>query len=149
MRLIFLGLSLFIVSNTYAAMDTNDYIYSYDSNEMITAKKKLYNSENKYGETVLETLRINKNMLNKYDKSEEAVYKVNDISKKDVSVKIGMSKEQVLSETYWGKPDRTYKNINKYDRLELWTYDVFGSSLSSRRMPMLVFRNNILAYIIP
>lgn len=149
MRLIFLGLSLFIVSNTYAAMDTNDYIYSYDSNEMITAKKKLYNSENKYGETVLETLRINKNMLDKYDKSEKAVYKVNDISKKDVSVKIGMSKEQVLSETYWGKPDKTYKNINKYDSLELWTYEVFGSSLSSRRMPMLVFRNNILAYIIP
>lgn len=149
MRLIFLGLSLFIVSNTYAAMNTNNYIYSYDSNEMIAVKKELYNSKSEYGKTVLETLRINKNMLDGYDKSEKTVYKVNDLSKKDVSVKIGMSKEQVLSETYWGKPDRTYKNINKYDRLELWTYDVFGSSSPSRVMAMLVFRNNILAYIIP
>lgn len=149
MRFILLGLSLFIVSNTYAAINANDYIYSYDSNEMIIVKKELDNSESKYGKTVLETLRINKNMLDNYDKSEKAVYKVNDISKKDVSVKIGMSKEQVLSETYWGKPDKTYRNINKYDSLELWMYYTFSSSLSSRRMPMLVFRNNILAYIIP
>lgn len=149
MRFILLGLSLFIVSNTYAAMHTDDYIYSYDSKEMATEKKKLYDTENEYGKTVLETLRRNKNMLNDYEKSEKAVYKVNDISKKDVSVKIGMSKEQVLSETYWGKPDKTYKNFNKYDRLELWTYDVFGSSSPSRVMAMLVFRNNILAYIMP
>lgn len=146
MRLILLAVFLFIVSNTYAAFDADSYIYSDDSNEMIIMKIRLQDSHDKYAQSVLKTLRKNKNMLDSYDKS-EVVYKIDDISKKDVGAKIGMNKEQVVNKTYWGEPDTIHKNINEYDSLELWTYWVSGTSQTVRAM--LVFRNDKLTYIVP
>lgn len=57
MRLILLAVSLFIVSNTYAAFDADSYIYSDDSNEMIIMKIRLKDSHDKYAKSVLRTLR--------------------------------------------------------------------------------------------
>ena len=40
----------------------------------------------------------------------------------DVGAKIGMTHNQVLKNTYWGKADRTYTITDEYGKLDYWSY---------------------------
>lgn len=56
----------------------------------------------------------------------------------DVGAKIGMSHNQVLKNTYWGKADRTHTITDEYGKLDYWSYEYYGA---------LVFDNNKLIAI--
>lgn len=44
----------------------------------------------------------------------------------DVGAKIGMTHNQVLKNTYWGKADRTYTITDEYGKLDYWSYESYG-----------------------
>lgn len=59
----------------------------------------------------------------------------------DVGAKIGMTKEQVLKKTYWGKPEHVHEVIDEYGKLESWAYS------NDRGTQYLYFNNNKLIII--
>ena len=56
----------------------------------------------------------------------------------DVGAKIGMTHNQVLKNTYWGKADRTHTITDQYGKLDYWSYERYGA---------LVFDNDKLIII--
>lgn len=56
----------------------------------------------------------------------------------DVGAKIGMTHNQVLKNTYWGKADRTHTITDEYGKLDYWSYERYGA---------LVFDNDKLIVI--
>lgn len=56
----------------------------------------------------------------------------------DTGAKIGMSHDQVLKNTYWGKADTTHTITDEYGKLDYWSYERYGS---------LVFDNDKLIRI--
>ena len=56
----------------------------------------------------------------------------------DVGAKIGMTPNQVLKNTYWGKADRTHTITDEYGKLDYWSYERYGA---------LVFDNDKLIAI--
>lgn len=123
MRFILLAISIFFASNTYAAVFHKLYVYPDDSNEFKVLKEKLAIQRNRLAKAYLMLFKTNRKALSDED---EVVYKVGDISKKDISAKIGMSTEQVLNDTYWGKPDSRHTDTYANDKIELWIYDMYG-----------------------
>ena len=78
------------------------------------------------------------------------VYRVGDSSKKDVGTKIGMTKDQVINNSYWGKPDNIYTIIDGNDKLELWSYEIHGErNRISKIDGSLFFINGKLTHITP
>ncbi|SNT71050.1 hypothetical protein [Psychrobacter sp. LV10R520-6] len=126
MKFILLAISLLIASNGYAEINDNHYIYINDNDEEKSNKEELATLKN-------ETARLNLKNLQEsrkkkpltHDKS-EVVFKVGDASKRDVGAKIGMTQNQVLDKTYWGKPDITRAITDEYGKLDLWSYDYHG-----------------------
>jgi len=55
----------------------------------------------------------------------EEIYRIGNSfdSNIDVGAKIGMTTDQVLSKTYWGKPDHTHEVMDEYGKLESWIYE--------------------------
>ncbi len=123
MRFFLLATFLFFATNTYGAVLNHLYVYPDDTNEGKAIKEQLKAAKDKFGEL---RLRSFKNNRNTYPDKDEVVYRVGDISKKDISAKIGMTTDQVLNKTYWGKPDRSYIDIDGNDKIELWIYDMYG-----------------------
>jgi len=150
MKFILLAISLFVASNGYAAILNGLYIYHDDSDEYRALKEKLKVAENESGETLLRLFKNNrKTAYHGYDKDEEVVYKAGDISKKDVSTKIGMTTDQVLNKTYWGKPENIYTTIDGNDKLELWKYEIHEYRYEvSESEGLLFFINGKLTHII-
>ena len=136
---------LVIASNTYAAIDNESYIYADNSEEKRTLKERIRTAENELAEAQLKVFKNNRKVaLRGYD-NDEVVYKVNDNSKKDIGAKIGMSKEQVINKTYWGKPDNSNRVIDGKDELELWSYKRYG--IASANQGLLFFINGKLSHI--
>ena len=136
---------LCIASNTYAAIDNEAYIYTGNSEEKRTLKERIRTAENELAEAQLKVFKNNRKVtLRGYD-NDEVVYKVNDNSKKDIGAKIGMSKEQVINKTYWGKPDNSNRVIDGKDELELWSYKRYG--IASSNQGLLFFINGKLTHI--
>lgn len=59
----------------------------------------------------------------------------------DIGAKIGMTKEQVLNKTHWGKPEHIHEVIDEYGKLESWAYS------DDRGTQYLYFNNNKLIRI--
>lgn len=154
MRFILLAISLFFASNTYAAIVNNFYIYSDDSDKSKIDKeeyKKHYDDESERKLTEFKN-NIKNNRTTNYNRfaKGEVVYKVGDISKTDVGVKIGMTKDQVVNKSYWGKPDRVYTTIDGNNKYELWIYEVHGYRNGIYKIDAsLYFINGKLAYKVP
>lgn len=123
MKFILLAISIFFATNTYAAVFHKLYIYPDDSNERKVLKEKLAIQNDELAKAYLMLFKTNRKTISDKD---EVVYKVGDISKKDISAKIGMSRDQVINNTYWGKPDRSYTDTYKNEKIELWFYDMYG-----------------------
>ena len=136
---------LCIASNTYAAIDNESYIYTGNSEEKITLKERIKTAENELAEAQLKVFKNNRKVaLRGYD-NDEVVYRVNDASKKDIGAKIGMSMEQVINKSYWGKPDNSNRVIDGRDELELWSYKRYGMASSSQGL--LYFINGKLTHL--
>lgn len=150
MKLILLAISLFFASNTYAAILNNLYIYDDDSKEARALKEELKVAKDKLAKQYLRLFKTNgKNVYRGYDK-DEIVYKVGDTSRKDVGAKIGMSTDQVLNKTYWGKPEGVYTDIDKNRKFELWTYEIHEERNGvTERAGLLFFIDGKLTYKIP
>ena len=72
-------------------------------------------------------------------KSEVALtVSIDSIYSVDVGAKIGMTKEEVLNKTYWGKPNDTHEVTDEYGKLESWSYS------NDRGTQYLFFDNNRL-----
>lgn len=149
MRFILLAISLFFAGNTYAAITNNSYIYSDDSSKKRELKERTKIAEDRLSDQYLMLFKNNRKAnYDGYDK-DEVVYRVGDISKKDVGAKIGMSGEQILNRTYWGRPDNTYLDSDANNKLELWTYQIYGERNGvSQKTGLLFFINGKLTHII-
>lgn len=125
MKFILLAVSMFFAGNTYAGIINDHYIYQDDSNEIRVLKEKIGMLKNKAAESNLMAFKRHRSSYQRYAK-DEVVYMVGDTSKKDVGAKIGMTKEQVLNKTHWGKPETIHTIIDGGDIFDSWTYDIFG-----------------------
>nr|WP_181716913.1 hypothetical protein [Psychrobacter sp.] len=125
MKLILLAISLFFAGNTYAGIINDLYIYQDDSNEVRVLKEKIGMLKKQQAELNLIAFKSHMSGYQRYAK-DEVVYRVGDTSKKDVGAKIGMTKEQVMNKTHWGKPESIHTIIDRGDILDAWTYDIFG-----------------------
>lgn len=147
MRFILLAISLFFASNTYAAILNDLYIYDDDSYEQRVLKERLKVAKDGLAEQYLKLFKTNReSAYSGYDK-DEVVYRVGDVSKKDVGAKIGMTMDQVLNETYWGKPESVYKDTNGNEKMELWIYEIHGERKGvTQRNGWLCFINGKLTH---
>ena len=126
MRFILLAISLLFANNTYAAIVNNFYIYSDDSDKRRADKEEYRIAKDEIAQQQLMAFKENrKNGYQNFAK-DEVVYRVGDSSKKDVGTKIGMTTDQVINNSYWGKPDNIYTIIDGNDKLELWSYEIHG-----------------------
>ena len=125
MKFILLAISLFFAGNTYAAIINDLYVYQEDSNEIRMLKEELEVLKSEAAELNLIGYKTHRVGYQRYAK-DEVVYRVGDTRKKEVGAKIGMSKEQVMNETHWGKPDRIHTIIDRDSILDSWTYEIFG-----------------------
>lgn len=154
MKFILLAVSLFFATNTYAVILNYLYIYPEDGDgilkeDLSIAKEELRIAKNKLGEANLNSFKENRKVgSGGYDK-DEVVYVVGDTSKKDVGAKIGMTTEQIINKTYWGKPDNRYAVIDRNEKIELWTYYIYGDrkGVSHQRTGHLFFVNGKLTHI--
>lgn len=148
MRLILLAVSLFFASNTYAVILNDLYIYPDDSKDYRMLKEELRIAKNQLAEANLNIFKKNRKIGSARYNRDEIVYAVGDTSKKDVGAKIGMTTEQILNKTYWGKPDNRYTVIDKNDKIELWTYERYGERYgASKSTGLLFFINERLTHI--
>lgn len=150
MRFILLAISLFFANNTYAAVLNNLYIYHDDSNEIKVLKDELRIVKNESSEQNLIIFKNHRKTRYQRYAKDEIVYKVGDTSKEDVGTKIGMSKDQVLNKSYWGKPENIYTATDGNDKIELWTYEIHGERNGAlQRDGLLFFINGKLTHRMP
>jgi hypothetical protein len=138
MKLILLAATLLIASNSYAEINKNNYVYTNDSDEIINAKEELMIAKNSARKTAIRNFQNGWRSGKLTASKSEVVYKVGDKDKVDIGAKIGMTKEQVLNKTYWGKPDNINFATDNYGKFEEWSYDYYGN---------LIFDNNNLIFI--
>lgn len=147
MKFILLAVSLFFATNTYAVIINELYVYPEDPMQYAILKDKLRIVKNQTAEVSLTVFKKNRQLGPNSDK-DEVVYVVGDTSNKDVGAKIGMTGEQVINKTYWGKPDNRYEVIDRGDKIELWTYFIYGNRKGiSQRTGHLYFINGKLTHI--
>lgn len=126
MRFILLAISLLFANTTYAAIVNNFYIYSDDSDKRRADKEEYRIAKDEIAQQQLMAFKKNRKNSYQHFAEDEVVYRVGDSSKKDVGTKIGMTKDQVINNSYWGKPDNIYTIIDGNDKLELWSYEIHG-----------------------
>ena len=61
----------------------------------------------------------------------------------DVGAKIGMSHNQVLKNTYWGKADRTHTITDEYGKLDYWSYERYGALVFDNDKLIAIYANPI------
>lgn len=62
----------------------------------------------------------------------------------DVGAKIGMTHNQVLKNTYWGKADRTHTITDEYGKLDYWSYERYGALVFDNNKLMIIDANPII-----
>lgn len=139
MRFILIAISFFITINSYAEINRKNYLYTNDSKEEKKYKEELMEARNDMRKIALMNFHKGWRIGSIAPSKSEVVYKVGDKEKVDIGAKIGMTKEQILDKTYWGKPDRSNFIIDSYGKLEEWSYDNYGD---------LIFENGNLIFIL-
>lgn len=98
--------------------DTIEKFYGNDKRAMINAQ--LLRGQANYATTYLQVYQTNRRMKSLVPEKSETVFRNgNNI---DVGAKIGMTPNQVLTKTHWGKPQYTNVTTDEMGRLEQWIY---------------------------
>lgn len=149
MKFILLTIFLCIAGNTYAVINDESYIYSNESDEISLYKEQLKTAKDRTAEARINLFQNHRKVaLSSFDKS-EVVYRVGDITKKDIGAKIGMSKDQVLNKSYWGKPDKINTALDESGKIELWTYEIHGErKITTKTTAFLFFIDGKLTHIV-
>lgn len=98
--------------------DTIEDFYRNDKRAMINAQ--LLRSQASYATSYLQIYQTNRRMKSLVPEKSETVFRNgNNI---DVGAKIGMTPNQVLTKTHWGKPQYTNVTTDEMGKLEQWIY---------------------------
>ena len=98
--------------------DTIEKFYGNDKRAMVSAQ--LRRSQANYATTYLQLYQTNRRMKALAPEKSETVFRNgNNI---DVGAKIGMTPNQVLTKTHWGKPEYTNVTTDELVKLEQWIY---------------------------
>lgn len=98
--------------------DTIEEFYGNDKRAMINAQ--LLRGQAYYATTYLQIYQTNRRMKSLVPEKSETVFRNgNNI---DVGAKIGMTPNQVLTKTHWGKPQYTNVTTDEMGKLEQWIY---------------------------
>lgn len=98
--------------------DTIEEFYGDDKRAMLAAE--LRRVKDRYATTYLQTYQTNRRMKKLTPSKSETVFRNgNNI---DVGAKIGMTPNQVLTKTHWGKPQYTNVTTDEMGKLEQWIY---------------------------
>lgn len=115
--------------------DTIEEFYGNNKRAMLAAETRKL--EEQYATTILQMFKINRRIENSTLGNNETVFRNG--SKVDVGAKMGMSTNQVLTKTYWGKPDYINTTTDELGKLEQWVY--------SNQVKYLIFDNDKLVGI--
>ena len=98
--------------------DTIEEFYGNDKRAMLAAQ--LLRTQASYATTYLQVYQTNRRMKALVPEKSETVFRNgNNI---DVGAKIGMTPNQVLTKTHWGKPQYTNVTTDELGKLEQWIY---------------------------
>lgn len=98
--------------------DTIEEFYGNDKRAMLAAQ--LLRTQASYATTYLQVYQTNRRMKALVPERSETVFRNgNNI---DVGAKIGMTPNQVLTKTHWGKPQYTNVTTDELGKLEQWIY---------------------------
>ena len=98
--------------------DTIEKFYGDNKRAMINAQ--LLRSGSNYATTYLQIYQTNRRMKPLVPEKSETVFRNG--SNIDTGAKIGMTPNQVLTKTYWGKPKYTNVITDEMGKLEQWIY---------------------------
>lgn len=98
--------------------DTIEEFYGNNKRAMLAAETRRL--EEQYATSTLQIFKINRRMNSLALGDSETVFRNG--SKVDVGAKMGMSTNQVLTKTYWGKPDYVNTTTDELGKLEQWVY---------------------------
>ncbi|MGP5547585.1 hypothetical protein [Psychrobacter alimentarius] len=98
--------------------DTIEEFYGNDKRAMINAQ--LLRTQADYATTYLQNYQTNRRMKPLVPEKSETVFRNG--SNVDTGAKMGMTPNQVLTKTYWGKPKYTNVTTDEMGKLEQWIY---------------------------
>lgn len=98
--------------------DTIEEFYRNDKRAMINAQ--LLRSQASYATSYLQIYQTNRRMKSLVTEKSETVFRNG--NNVDVGAKIGMTPNQVLTKTHWGKPKYTNVITDEMGKLEQWIY---------------------------
>ena len=105
--------------------DTIEKFYGNDKRAMINAQ--LLRSQASYATSYLQIYQTNRRMKSLVTEKSETVFRNG--NNVDVGAKIGMTPNQVLTKTHWGKPQYTNVTTDELGKLEQWIYDDYANFL--------------------
>lgn len=105
--------------------DTIEEFYRNDKRAMINAQ--LLRSQASYATSYLQIYQTNRRMKSLVTEKSETVFRNG--NNVDVGAKIGMTPNQVLTKTHWGKPQYTNVTTDELGKLEQWIYDDYANFL--------------------
>lgn len=98
--------------------DTIEEFYGNDKRAMVAAQ--LQRTQANYATTYLQLYQTNRRMKALVPEKSETVFRNG--SKIDIGAKMGMTPNQVLTKTHWGKPQYTNVTTDELGKLEQWIY---------------------------
>lgn len=98
--------------------DTIEEFYGNDKRAMLAAQ--LLRTQAGYATTYLQVYQTNRRMKALVPEKSEIVFRNG--NNVDVGAKIGMTPNQVLTKTHWGKPQYTNVTTDELGKLEQWIY---------------------------
>lgn len=106
--------------------DTIEEFYGNDKRAMLAAQGQRISAN--YATTYLQTFQTNRRMKSLVPEKSETVFRNgNNI---DVGAKMGMTPNQVLIKTHWGKPEYTNVTTDELGKLEQWIYGDYVNYLT-------------------
>lgn len=115
--------------------DSIEAFYGEDKRAMLIAE--LRRARDLYAKTHLQNYQDGRRMNNITSGKSEIVFRNG--SNIDVGAKMGMTTNQVLTKTHWGKPSYTNTATDEHGKLEQWIYGEYVN--------LLIFDNNKLISI--
>ena len=115
--------------------DTIEEFYGNNKRAMLAAETRKLQEE--YATTILQIFKTNRRMKSSNFGESETVFRNG--SSVDIGAKMGMTTNQILTKTYWGKPDYINTTTDELGKLEQWVY--------SNQVKYLVFDNDKLVGI--
>lgn len=98
--------------------DTIEKFYGNDKRSMVAAQ--LQRTRASYATTYLQIYQTNRRMKALIPEKSETVFRNG--GNIDIGAKIGMTPNQVLTKTHWGKPKYTNVTTDEMGKLEQWIY---------------------------